>query len=359
MTDRARVLALVLLSVAGAAAGEAARLDIAADERIALIGDSLFEVDRSLGHLELRLQRAAPERARTLRNLGCSGDQVDSRARLNGMRGLIANLEEFKPTTVIIHYGANDAAAGAAGVDTFTAGLTTLLGEVRKHAKQVLVLVPRLPPEATAYGDTLRRVAGAGAITPWATAPAAPVAGALPVLLDESAAIAAAMAVERALGLSAPAWSVRVEGGAGRGEDAIVAEVAVTPAAVRFTATATVLPDEAATGTLTVIGLAAGRWSVRIDGAEAVVADAADLAKGLRLVISPDRAQAGELRRAIVAKNQLFSRQWHPQNTHVASVKYIKADFANYDSLITAQDHRIDGLRLPIARRFELTPVRN
>lgn len=362
MPRSALILALLALSIVHA--GEALRIE--PDERIAFVGDGVFEIDRSYGHIESAFQRATPASTRVLRNWGWSGDRVDGRARLGGLRKLLSDVDELKPTLVVVHYGGNDAAAGAAGVGPFATGLENLVVELRKHAKRVVLLVPRLPASAGAYRDAIRSVAAkqqALCLEPWqpqdpgrAPAPAASPA----VLFDEASDRADAAAIAQALGATAAPWRVEIEatGRTARAEGATAGAVAAAGGGLQVEITAAALPADDGVGALVVKGLAAGAWIVRFDGAEALKADAAELAKGVQVPLVADRAQSRALREAIVAKNQLCMRQWHPQNTHVASVKYIKSDLASYAPLIAEVDTRIGRLRAPQARRLELAPAK-
>ncbi|MEM1442662.1 MAG: SGNH/GDSL hydrolase family protein [Verrucomicrobiota bacterium] len=87
------------------------------DDKVVLIGNTLIERARLYGHLEAALQTAAGKEVTGLRfrNLGWSADSVfaDSRSYFGtpeeGRDRLARNVEELKPTVIILGYGTGEA----------------------------------------------------------------------------------------------------------------------------------------------------------------------------------------------------------------------------------------------------------
>jgi hypothetical protein len=77
---------------------------------------------------------------------------------------------------------------------------------------------------------------------------------------------------------------------------------------------------------------------------------------------APEFAQAEKLRRAIVAKNQLFFHRWRPQNeTYLFGFrKHEQGNNAKeipmFDPLIEKDEAEIAKLRVPVVHQYELVP---
>src|SRR6185369_6378545 len=119
MLFRFRLLLLGMLSVVGsfACAAKPAAFELKEGERVVFLGDTLIEREQQFGWIELMLTTSFPERNIKFRNLGWSADTPagDSRFGLSllqaglepedeGWKQLVKQLEEAKPTVVILGY---------------------------------------------------------------------------------------------------------------------------------------------------------------------------------------------------------------------------------------------------------------
>jgi lysophospholipase L1-like esterase len=157
------LLIVVLASAAGAA--EPA-FELAAGDRVVLLGDALIERDQAFGELELALATRWPDRHVVFRNLGWSGDNVFGRSRAGfgapatdpsgwippspeteyGFKQLRDQVLAARPTVIVVAYGATESYAGDAGLKQFEAGYRTLLDSLGESQARFVLLSP-LPVE--------------------------------------------------------------------------------------------------------------------------------------------------------------------------------------------------------------------
>ncbi|MEX2600216.1 MAG: GDSL-type esterase/lipase family protein [Balneolaceae bacterium] len=156
------------------------------EERVVLLGNSLFENDLDHGWLEYGLITGWAEYQLTVRNLGWSGDTVYGESRGTYTRPpdswghLAGQLEDAEPDIVWIAYGGVEMAEGEAGLERFNSGVNRLLDKVQELGARVVLISP-LPylsrrglyePEPPAYENldlysrTLSEIAAARQI-PW------------------------------------------------------------------------------------------------------------------------------------------------------------------------------------------------
>lgn len=136
------------------------KFEIQDGDRIVWIGGTVVEREQRYGYWETALHAAFPDRNFTLRNLGWSGDTVfgESRARFDfnqpdaGFKQLIDLTLELKPTIILVSYGANESFAGEAGLEKFEKGLEKLL-DALKPAKARVVLFTPLGPIGSEGGE--------------------------------------------------------------------------------------------------------------------------------------------------------------------------------------------------------------
>ena len=111
---------------------------------------------------------------------------------------------------------------------------------------------------------------------------------------------------------------------------------------------------------LAVHGLAAGRYTLTVDGKAVASAPADEWAKGVTLDRGPDFDQAERLRRAIVAKNRLYFYRWRPANvTYLFGFRKQEQgqnaiEIPKFDPLVAAKEQEIAKLRVPAAHTYEL-----
>lgn len=171
-----------ILTLSGAVSAQETAPLLKSGDRIALVGNTLFERARLYGHLETTLQIAAGAGVNgiTLRNLGWSGDSVFGDARSyfgppsEGRDRLTRNLTEVKPSVALLCYGTEAAmsvdqgwttdpahlAASAAGLEAsrklFLDGYQALIDQVKAASgEQLREIVLISPPPLENLGAPL------------------------------------------------------------------------------------------------------------------------------------------------------------------------------------------------------------
>ncbi len=122
------------------------------DERIVLLGGTLIEREQKYGQWEAAITAMFPDKNLKFRNFGWSGDTVwgESRASFgtpaDGFKKLVELTLEWKPTTIILGYGANESFAGEKGLKDFEAGYAKLLDALAPAKAKVIILSSMIPP---------------------------------------------------------------------------------------------------------------------------------------------------------------------------------------------------------------------
>src|SRR5262249_27655761 len=124
---------------------------------------------------------------------------------------------------------------------------------------------------------------------------------------------------------------------------------------LRFEMTDAALPSAAprAERVLSIGGLPAGDYTLKIDGKEVMTASANEWAAGVSLTRGPELEQVEKLRAAIVEKNREFFHRWRPQNeTYLFGFrKYEQGQNARevpqFDPLVEKIEKEIAKLRMP------------
>jgi lysophospholipase L1-like esterase len=353
-------------------------------DRVVLVGSTLIEREQRSGYWETALTRRYPGKDVTFRNLGWSGDTVFGHARAgfdtvaDGFRRLKEQGLACRPTVIVVGYGANESFEGAAGVPHFVEGLHALLDALAPaNARMVLLsptphedLGPPLPDPAAhnrdlrLYRDAIRDVAGKrGAVFIDLFEPLGPGKKAPAPLTDNGIHLTAdgyrrtARILEEGFGLPPVRWHVVIEGTKATAQGARVAKAGT----LRFRVTDAVLPmPGSGERSLCVRGLAPGRYTLNIDGRPVASATATDWAAGVRLDRGPEFEQAECLRRAIVAKNELYFHRWRPQNeTYLFGFRKHEQgqnarEVPEFDPLVAEQEAAIAKRCVPVAHEYEL-----
>jgi lysophospholipase L1-like esterase len=126
-------------------------------DRVVWLGGTLVEREQRYGYWETALLAANPGKRITVRNLGWSGDTVHGEARgrfdfANAekcFKQLVDQTLELKPTVIFVSYGTNESFEGKDGLPKFEKGLEKLL-DALKPANARVVLFPPLPFESAA-----------------------------------------------------------------------------------------------------------------------------------------------------------------------------------------------------------------
>lgn len=135
----------------------ASGFEIKSGERIAFLGNSLFQNDLPYGYLEFVLSTHAADSLVSFRNIGWTGDNVFGDARGDFTNPptpydwLIKQLKATRPTLVFVAYGAVEAAEGEEGLPRFEKGLNQLLDTIDKLSSRTVLLstIPSLAPDTS------------------------------------------------------------------------------------------------------------------------------------------------------------------------------------------------------------------
>ena len=122
--------------------------ELNAGDRVVLLGNTFIERDQKYGYLEALLTAHFSDRDILFRNLGWSGDTVFGHARAvfgsvnDGFNSMIKQVNDAKPTVLLVGYGMNESFDGVAGLENFKTGLTRLLNELDKTKARIVLLSP-------------------------------------------------------------------------------------------------------------------------------------------------------------------------------------------------------------------------
>jgi lysophospholipase L1-like esterase len=368
-------------------------------DRVVLIGSTLVEREQNYGYWEIALTRRFPQASVTFRNLGWSGDTVWGHARAgfgsqaDGFRHLKEHVLALKPTVLIVGYGTNESFDGAQGLPRFTAGLETLLETLAPTKARLVLLSPqrqedlgRPLADPTAHNKDLRLYADA--IRDVAKKRGALFVDLFELLPDRAKATPAApltdngihltpqgywkstTALEQGFGLPEASWHVALRAGSrkGRPEGATIDVLQTRPLQFRVTDDLLPLPQApraddrrgGAERVLQVRGLPKGQYVLTIDGQEIVTAPAADWSAGVAINRGPEFEQTEALRKAVIAKNELYFNRWRPQNeTYLFGFRKHEqgknaAEIPQFDPLIEKKEAEIARLRAPVPHTYEL-----
>lgn len=147
-------------------------LEINPGDRIAMIGNSLFERSQHFGNLEAMIQQSFPDHHLTVRHLAWSADQVNFQPRPDNFADTMQHLTHEKVDVIFAAYGFNESFAGEAGIENFREQLITFLEELKtkafndESAPRIVLVSPianeNLPSVAAAdfNNDTIEKYAG-------------------------------------------------------------------------------------------------------------------------------------------------------------------------------------------------------
>ena len=124
-------------------------------ERIALIGNTLFDRMRNFGHFEALIQKAHPKHEIVLRNLSWSADEIDLQPRPANFADIEQHLTSFGSTLIIAAFGFNESFAGNEGKKDFEIRFHRFLNDLKSKtydgisAPKVVIISP-IPNENVA-----------------------------------------------------------------------------------------------------------------------------------------------------------------------------------------------------------------
>lgn len=103
-------------------------------DRIALIGNTLFERSQWFGNFESMLHQRFPDHNLIVRHLAWSADAVDIEPRPANFADTIQHLTHEKVDVVFVAYGFNESFAGKQGLDEFREALAARIAELKSKA---------------------------------------------------------------------------------------------------------------------------------------------------------------------------------------------------------------------------------
>src|SRR5438552_2309680 len=139
---------LVVVSLATPLLGAPPQFKPVDGDRIVFLGGTLVERDAEYGYFETALILHYRDVNFTFRNLGWSGDTVWGEARAgfgtqkDGYANLLKQVNECKPTILLINYGMNESFAGEAGLPHFVEGYDALLDDMAKTGAKIWLIAP-------------------------------------------------------------------------------------------------------------------------------------------------------------------------------------------------------------------------
>ena len=138
-------------------------------DRIVFLGGTLVERDQSYGYFETMLVSRLANINFTFRNLGWSGDTVWGEARVrfgtqkDGYASLLKQVNDCKPTILLINYGMNESFDGEAGLPHFIEGYNALLDDLAKTGAKIWLISPnrhedlgRPLPDTTVHNQQIK-----------------------------------------------------------------------------------------------------------------------------------------------------------------------------------------------------------
>lgn len=295
------LLAAALLAPAQPAAPP--RAELRDGDRVVWLGNTLVEREQRYGYWETALYAANPGKRFTVRNLGWSGDTVWGEARAafdppaKGFERMVSLTLELKPTTIWVAFGANESFEGAAGLPRFEQGLSKLLDAIRPANARVVLFTPA--PVQACPGHLSAEARDAR-------------------MKDLALYAEAVKGIAAARGLAVVDLFAALQPGFARGT---ITENGVHPTADGY--------RETAAGFLAAVGPAPR---------------------------SLEWKQLDALRRAVVAKNELFFHRWRPQNeTYLFGFRKHEQgknakEIAEFDPLVATAEAAVETARAALPK---------
>lgn len=109
-------------------------LELLPGDRIALVGNTLFDRAQDFGHLETLLQTEYPNHQLTVRHLAWSADEVALQPRPENFASLRRHLTHEKITVVLAAFGFNESFRGTDYVEDFKSNLKLWVEQIRSSA---------------------------------------------------------------------------------------------------------------------------------------------------------------------------------------------------------------------------------
>jgi lysophospholipase L1-like esterase len=152
--------------VAAAAAVPAEKVDLLANKRVMILGDSITENGTYVSYLEYFLNKAHSGKSFDIISIGLSSETVSGLSEKGGSRPCVnerlqRSLDAIKPQLVIVCYGMNDGLYqpySEANMKAFQDGMTKLVETCQAAGAQVILVTPPIF-EGGAYDQVLGKFA--------------------------------------------------------------------------------------------------------------------------------------------------------------------------------------------------------
>lgn len=311
-------------------------------DRVVLLGGTFVERAQRYGWLETALQVRFPDRKIAFRNLGWSGDTVRAESRgifdapEQGYQRMLTQVRELKPTVIFINYGANESFEGEAGLPSFLDGYRRLLNDLA-GTKSVIVLVSPAPfltlpsplPDMTearqnlaVYCDAIGRLAAEQKLRfvdllndiDWDKQPPMALSDNGVHFTEAGYRVLAAQFADRLLGKSPSAEVNLAADGKVRVGSLPTVKTASGTDDVVLTAEFDLPLNLQSDVLVRVTGLKPGEYKLSVNQQSARNVTSAQLAEGVRLLVSNAQMKLQTLRGRIIERDQAYFHRWRPQN---------------------------------------------
>ncbi len=135
-------------------------LQLESHQRIALIGNTLFDRGQHFGHVETLIQQAFPQQELVVRNLSWSADAIEVQPRPENFANLEQHLTHEKVDVILAAFGFNESFAGEEGLPAFRQRLASFVNDLRTKAFNG-VAAPRIVLVSPIANEDLPRVPAA------------------------------------------------------------------------------------------------------------------------------------------------------------------------------------------------------
>ena len=404
------VLAVLALSSALAQTTARPKFELRDSDRVVFLGDTMMEREQKHGYIETILSSRLNGKKVIFRNLAWSADTVlgESRASFDppekGFERLKEQLQAIKPTVAFLGYGMAESFKGGAGLEKFRKDIYTLMDTITAISKpnevRFVIVTPLFhetlpaplpnPSEHNAklemYARALREIAAerkTALIDLFSTIGAYHMQANVPPFTDNGIHPSQfgywqlAYLFERDLGTypGAARLGIAADGSVRSGSFGVLPQdISKTDISLKFTGQDQVFIPALRPGAyreviespgllMQVLGLQAGKYTLKIDEEVAAVFRHDEWGQGRHIMHGPLMKQVEELRQTIVKKNELFFHRWRPQNqTYLFGFrKYEQGQNAReipmFDPLISEQEEKIFDLTKLKTRQYELAPA--